>query len=364
MVDFYRIQHVKHVIETDYDTWQGRETASTTVLPASWNAVMQSILQLPIAEYVEPRPVSGEIDERRPAKKGTAMWNQNNGNGQGNGYGQPQGQQGYYPAGGYGQAQDVYDGMNNARDVGQARFPFINGGQHKLALATLEEFMHRTDGVCARALLKVLESKGPTPHQPGSFVVKIWKLQKPSKFPGQATDSDQFADFCRKLKGAPVGHPIGNDIRVLMKERPQDQLARGTIIDCNGVLNQKGNFVNIYWTGVPQDAASIAQMRARLEQEGVPSTAPQGGGQFQNAPHPAQMANQYPAQQGMPQQPGPQQGFVNQYQQQPMPAQQPPQQQQYAPQGQQPAQGVPPGGFLANVPPQGGNNGGGNRGGW
>lgn len=289
------------------------------------------------------------------------MWNQNNGNGQGNGYGQ---QQGYVPQGGYGQPQDEYDRMNNARDVGQARFPFINDGQHKLVLATLEEFQHRTDGKCARALLKVLESRGPNPHQVGSFVVKIWKLNKPAKYDSQPSDSDLFADFCRKLKGAPVGHPIGNDIRILMRERPQDQLARGTIIDCTGVMNRKGNYVNIFWTSVPQDAASIAQMRARLEQEGVPSTSSgpsqPAQNQYAGAPHPAQMANQYPAQQGMPQQPGPQQGFQNQYQGQPMPVQQAPQQGY----GQQPQQqGIPQGGFLANVPPQGG-NGGGQRGGW
>lgn len=277
------------------------------------------------------------------------MWNQNNGNGQGNGYGQqqPQAQYGQAPQQGYGQQEDVYGRLNHAKDVGGARYPFIAGGQHKLALAVLEEFMHSTDGPCARAILKVIAS--PV-HPPGSFVVKIWKLVRPGKFPNQATDADQFVDFCRKLKGAPPGAPLGDSIRTLMKERPADQLARGTVIDANGVPNKKGNYVNVYWNNVPQGPQDIAAMRQRIEADGLPAS---------NAP--AQPPQGY-AQQAAP----------PQYMQQAAPPQyvpaQPPMQQQYAQQPQAPApQGPPPGGFLANVPPQGGQGNGGAppaQGGW
>lgn len=277
------------------------------------------------------------------------MWNgQNNGNG--NGYGQPQQQYG-------GQQEDVYGRLNNTRDVGGARFPFIEDGTHKLALCTLEEFQHSSDGPSARILFEVLASNK---HAVGSYVVKIYKLVKPAKFQGQATDADAFADFCRKLKGAPIGYPIGNDIRVLMKERPNEQLARGTAIECVGVPNKKGTWTNIYWNAIQQSPQDIAAMRQRLEAKGIPDT--KGG--------PQQMQQQqvsYPA-------PGMQQYAQPQYAPQPM--QQPPQappQYAYAQSGYQaplapqqpaaPAQ-APQGGFLAQIPPQGpgpqgGNNGGG-----
>lgn len=282
-------------------------------------------------------------------------WNQGNGNGNQNGYGQ-QPQYGQPQGQGYG-GDDVYGRLNNTREIGGARFPFLED-TGKYALCTLEEFQHSTDGPCARALLEVLETRTGK-HAPGSYVVKIWKLVKPPKFQGQASDADQFADFCRKLKGAPVGYPIGNDIRVLMKERPNDQLARGTVIDAVAVPNKKGTWINVYWNNVQQGPQDIAQMRHRLESKGIPSTSsgPQGnGGQFQGAPHPSQMPGQYPAQQpGYGQQMPPQNAQYTQVGYgQPMP-----QQVQY----NGPLTGAPPGGFLANVPPQGGQGNGGNQGG-
>lgn len=294
------------------------------------------------------------------------MWNQGNGNGNG---------QGYYPQQGYGQQQDVYGRLDNSRDVGGARFPYIAAGTHKLVLVTLEEFGDANNPK-VRALFKTLESRT---QQPGGFCVKIWALVKPPRFQNGVTEADEFADFCRKLKGAPAGFPISNDIRVLMKERNAEQLARGTVIECTGVAGKpnaqnpnKEPYVRVYWNSLRQEPADIAAMRQRIEQEGVPSTASpqqQGGGQFQNAPHPSQIANQYPAQQGMPMQPGPQQGY-----QSPMPAQSPqqwptPQQGQPgypARQGyvQQPAQPQQGGQFLPQLPPNNGPQGGNGGRGW
>lgn len=244
---------------------------------------------------------------------------------------------------GYGN-DDVYGRLNNTRDVGGARFPFIEDGRHKLAVVTLEEFQHSSDGPSARGLFLVLESNK---HNVGSYVVKIWKLVKPAKFPNQATDADKFADFCRKLKNAPSGYPIGNDIRVLMRDRAREQLARGMVIECTGVPNKKGNWVETYWNAVQQTPQDIAAMRQRIEQQGVPSTsdaAPQQmpvQNQYAGAPHPSQMPQQYPAQ----------------MQQTPQQYAQPPLQN---PVPQAPA-APPQGGFLAQLPPQG--NGNGNQGG-
>lgn len=281
------------------------------------------------------------------------MWN----NGNGNGYGQQ----------GYG-GDDVYGRMNNAREQGGARFPFIEAGRHKLAMVTLEKFQHRQDGPCARAIFEVLES---TKHPVGSFVVKIYKLVKQPKFDSQASDAELLAQMCMALKGAPKGHPIGNDIRVLLEERPQEQLARGTVVECVGVPNQKGTWVNLWWTTVQQTPADIVQQRQRLEQKGIPVTG--GQQQGQQMQYPAGAANGYgqPVSQGYapPQQPGygqPQMPMAPQGYGQPQMQQQyaPPQQPQY----QQPApqQGAPQGGFLSQLPPQGapgGNPQGGNGGG-
>ncbi len=175
-------------------------------------------------------------------------------------------------------------------------------------------------------------------HPVGSFVVKIWKLVKPGKFPNQPTDADQFADFCRKLKNAPPGHPIGNDIRILMKERPLEQLARGTVIDANGVPNKKGNYVNVYWNAVQQGPQEIVAMRQRIEAEGVPSangpTPPQGQQGYQQ-PGFQQVYQQHHGHPQQQQQHGPPQHGYQQQQQQ---------QQSYPPQQvyQQPVNGAPP----------------------
>lgn len=279
-------------------------------------------------------------------------WNQGNGNGQGQG-------NGYQPQGGYGQQEDVYDQMNRARDPGGARFPYIEAGRHKLALVTLENFMHRQDGKSTRALFTVLESStnpqtGKPVHPVGSFVVKIYKLMERPKFEGQASNSEMLAHLCIALKNAPKGYPIGADIRTLLEDRPGEQLARGTVVECTGVANQKGTWVNLYWTAVEQTQEQIVAMRQRIEAAGVPQTdgnsaqrqAPQQGYQ------PQQTQQQYaPPQQGAYQNAGgpPPQGYG------------PPPQTQPA----QAPQGAPQGGFLAQLPPQGpqGPQGGGNGGG-
>lgn len=278
------------------------------------------------------------------------MWNQNNGNGNG---------QGYYPQGGYSQPQDAYDRLDNAREVGGARFPYIAAGTHKLVLVSLEEFNPQAPKV--RALFKTIESRT---QQPGSFCVKIWSLVKPPRFPNGTTEADEFADFMLKLKNAPRGFAISRSIRTLLKERPAEQLARGTMIECTGVAGKpnpqnpgKEPYVRVYWNPIQQSEPDIAAMRMRLEQEGIPSTndngGQQGGPQQQYQQQPMQQG--YPQQQQAPQQQMPQHG----YQQQQMPAQQ-----GYV---QQPAQApqqqvAPQGGFLAQAPVNNGGNQG--NGGW
>lgn len=280
------------------------------------------------------------------------MWNNGNGN-QGNGQ----------------QSYDVYGGLNSTRTPGGARFPFIEAGNHKLALCILEEFTHSSDGPSARAIFKVLQSNK---HAPGSFVVKIWKLVKPPKFQNanKLSDGEEFTDFCRKLKGAPQDYVMANDIRVLMRDQAAAQLARGTVIDCVGVANKKGTWVNIYWNTVQQTPTDIATMRQKLEAEGIPDTktGQTGGGQFQGAPHPAQDPRpgyqQSQALYGVP--PGAQPGFGPTPQQQvqgsPNPAFYPnaatPQATPWGQPQQNAPQGVPQQGVFVPPGQNNGNNGG------
>ncbi len=311
MVDFGRFNHIKHVIELDFDPHTYEEVESKAKCVTRYLGTMKAILDLPVAAWDCPTTASGEIDTERKTKM---SWNNGQNNGNGGGYG--------------GGADDVYGRLNNTKELGGARFPFLED-TGRVVLCTLEEFTHSSDGPSARALFEVLESRNGK-NAAGSYAVKIWKLVKPPFKPGMTTGADEFADFCRKLKGAPAGYPIGNDIRVLMKERPADQLARGTVIDAVAVPNQKGTWINIFWNSVQQSPQDIAAQRARLEQKGIPSTGPA----------PTQMPQQYPAPQQYAQ-PVQTQG-------------------QYAQPAPMPQQGVPQGGFLANVPPQGNNGGNGN----
>lgn len=219
-------------------------------------------------------------------------WNQ--GNGQGNGYGQPQAQG----------PQDTYDRLNNARQITN-RDPYIEKGNHRLVVESLEEFPHET-GPAVRATFEVLASAS---HAIGSKVATVWFLMKPAPKQGMVTDADRFADFCSRLKGAPVGYPIGNDIRTLLKDRAKEQLARGMVIDVNGVdktaKSTGKTYTQCFWSTVQQSPQDIAAMRQRLDTKAP--VLPQGPAQPQPAAVP---------------------------------------------------QGPPPGGYLANVPTNNGGQGG------
>lgn len=305
------------------------------------------------------------------------MWN--NGNGNGNGYGQqgPQGYGGQQPNFGAG---PVYDGLTAQTLQNHNRDPFIGDGQHVLAVESIEEFNSQNMGPCVRAIFEVLESKT---HPVGSTVSAIWAMLKPAPKPGMTRDQDRFVDFITRLQGAPAGHPIGQDIRVLLKDRPQDQLARGTVIRANGVRKfaktitekNKDGFVVVFWDHVEQTPAQIAQMRAKIDARLAASGGAQTGG-------PAQLGYAQPQGQPQYQGPGPQQppqGTPQQYgamviqNGQAMPPQYGQPQQGAAPQGQptqpawgqqpqQPTQGPAQPGPGTQGPPAGNGWNGGNRG--
>lgn len=269
---------------------------------------------------------------------------QGNWNGQGNGnWNQQQQQGGYGQNQGYGGGADSQYATLTAQTVNnQSRDPYIGEGQHVLAVISIEEFFSQNAGPCVRASFEVLESKF---HPVGSTVGAMWAMLKPAPKPGMTRDQDRFVDFMTRLKGAPVGYPIGQDIHTLLKVRPQDQLARGTVIRALGVKKvgkeSKKEYVLVSWDHVEQTPQQIAQLRQKIDARVASSGGQpqQGGGQFQSAPHPSQMPNQYPAQSqawGQPQQPAPQP--------QPGPSPQP----QGQPQGWGAPQGTPQGGGWGN----------------
>ncbi len=323
MVDFARLNKVRRAIETDYDSWLGEEKPSAArtdkFLPA-----MIAILRMPVSPWNDPGCVSGEIDTERKTKMSY-----------GNGY-----------QGGY--AEDHYGRMDNAKEIGE-RDPFIDEGPHRLCVLSIVEYMHQQKGPTVRITFEVLASQK---HAVGSRVCKLYFLTKPSKFASQTTDSDRFADFVKKLKGITnPNHPVGKDCRTLLKERVNEQLARGMVIDAMGVNTSKNPqkpWVEVYWTSVEQTPETIGAHRRRVE--GTPGLLPAAFAPAQQTQYAQQNQQQYAP-------PPPQQGYQNQYQQQPMPPAQPPAQPPAAPQG----------GFLSQVPgfaPPTGNNGGNTSGGW
>lgn len=295
-------------------------------------------------------------------QNGNGNWNGNN-NGQQwggppqqpQGYGQqqqPQGQWGGPPQGGYGGGyqDDVYGRMNNAREV-QQRDPFIEAGSHRLVVLELQKWDDQQKGPSVRVTFEYVASTDQ--RLVGTRGCKIWRLTKPAKFQSQTTDGEHFADFVRKAKNAPLGTPLGQEIRNLCESQQRGGNAeanamRGTLIDCVGSPNKKGDYVNLFFTAVAQGPQDIAAKRQQLDTRlgGAPAQGP--------APQQMQAPQGQPQQgyvpQGAPVQP-PQQGM--QYAQQP--------QQGYAQQNQAP-QGAPQqGGFLAQIPGwQGGGQGNGN----
>lgn len=284
-------------------------------------------------------------------------WNgNNNGNGFGQppqGYGAPQGQ-GYpqQPQGGY--QDDVYGRMNNSREV-QQRDPWVAPGTHRLVVLEIKKWEDQKNGTQVRGTFEYVTSTNPN-VQIGTRCCKLWKLTKRPMYESQISDSEHFADFVRKAKNAPLGTPIGAEIRNLCEPQRNGGQAeanamRGTLIEVNGVENEKKTYTNLYFTAVVQGPQDIAAKRAQLDIRlgGTPGVPASGQG---FVPQGAPMPQQGYAPQGPP--PGvpvQQYAYAQSGYQAPLP-------QQPAAAPQAPAQG----GFLAQIPgwqgQQGGNGNG------
>ncbi len=157
-----------------------------------------------------------------------------------------------------------YGRLDYAKEVNH-RDPFIGEGRSKLVVHELVPFSHTTHGPSVRCTFEVVASEC---HPVGSRVCTLWFLVKPSKFPNQPNDSDRFADFVKRLKGSPVGHPVGRDCAALLRDRVAEQLARGMVIDVFGVNTSKNAakpYIDTNWATVAQTPDEIRASRARLD---------------------------------------------------------------------------------------------------
>lgn len=251
-----------------------------------------------------------------------------------------------YDNGGFqtGNFDAALDRLNGTREQAE-RDPFIGEGEHVLLVLNMQPFNHSTHGPSVRLSCEVVQSAC---HTVGTRVTKLWNITKPSKFPNQETDADRFTNFVRQLIGGTPGQPVGGTCRALIKDRVNDQLARGMLIHARGVNTSKKAdkpWVEVYWKHFPQTQDEIKARRATVEAKLAAAPQPQ-----------AQPQQQYQQPQAAPgvmpgyATPQPQyQQMPPQYQQQPvmMPAQQ---QAPWPPQVQAPSPAPQPGGLLSQVP--------------
>ncbi len=172
------------------------------------------------------------------------------------------------------QYDEVMARLNSTKPVID-RDPFIGEGQHdSLIVTAIETYNDQKWGKSVKVSFKAEKSNC---HAPGAGVVKIWNLFKPSKFPTQSTDADQFANFVTILQGIPEGSH-GASCQALLKPRAEGgnaeaQLARGARIRAFGTAVGQPNattgkrYVKVQWSNIPQDGNMIGQARAQLDAE-------------------------------------------------------------------------------------------------
>jgi hypothetical protein len=168
---------------------------------------------------------------------------------------------------------DIMSKLGGAKEVNN-RDPFIIAGAHDLIVAEISTFKDQKWGDSVRCTLEIETSSNPA-AAPRSFTVKIWNLFKPSKFPTQANDADEFVAFVCALQGIKLGEHSQACRALIKSEREGGQLerqpARGARIKAFGTevgkVNERGQrYVKVQWQNVPQNMARIAATRAELDQ--------------------------------------------------------------------------------------------------
>jgi hypothetical protein len=115
-------------------------------------------------------------------------------------------------------------------DPVEDRIPFIQDGDHVLALVGFRTFPSKNHGESIGATLLVLESSNPA-HPKGSLVFKGFYVNRAPKFPNDKTEPRRCADFTSKIVGGQ--HAQGGQIAGQLLQATQP--GRGLVIKCKGV---------------------------------------------------------------------------------------------------------------------------------
>ena len=138
-------------------------------------------------------------------------------------------------------------------------FPFIEAGQHVLALANYEQ-KGTQKGPCVFAYLVYLSSSNPA--LVGSICTKMWKL-----YPGTYADSlDKELGDMKSFVIAIGGTDEPAQLQASGTALLTNNGGRGCIVKCNGVPNAKGNYVATYFDHQEgQTPETIAATRGQLD---------------------------------------------------------------------------------------------------
>lgn len=140
------------------------------------------------------------------------------------------------------------------------QFPFIVEGTHSLLLANYEQ--KATDkGPKVFAYLTYAKSNNPAVVI-GSVCTKMWSMH-PGAYPDSLDkEIGAMRGFIQELQGTKDEAQIASAGTAMLNQNA----GRGVLINCTGVMNQKGTYVYTNFSHTPgQTPETIAQCRAHLD---------------------------------------------------------------------------------------------------
>jgi hypothetical protein len=253
------------------------DTAKLFTLPDRWSNAIRDIMQLPVAQYSAPRAVSGEIDTDCHVKSRTRkVMNTMS-------------------------LENFFDGPPDDFDPNASNNPKPDKGKQLCILSKFYEKDTESKGRILAADLIIAQPAPGSQYQPGDRVTQAWFLSEPDKVKRRYQDA-RCRDFILALLGLPMGSPYGQHAKSL---KAPHQPGTGILISITGEVQKDPRYLNYKMDHVPgQTAESIAANRNAVgaieAQKQAQSTAIPMPANMQQAPHPSQMAQQYPAQMQYP----------------------------------------------------------------
>lgn len=172
---------------------------------------------------------------------------------------------------------DFVNRLANAKPV-YAKHPFIEHGQHRLALEEYKSFGDPGSRTLS-ATFRVISSDR---HAVNSLVAAIWQIEHAPRFKGDdcSQDINRAVDFVAKLAGQTNLAEAGT-LAAKLADKADVQPAKGMVIDCTARLipakaKRDGSmgkpFTDLAWFHVTQSKEEIKAMRDRLD-----ATSPSAG---------------------------------------------------------------------------------------